>query len=254
MKKSRIPLEHRMPFIRNAEAVGAKIFAGRPFSLEIGKEAVQVLRVEKFLGSGNYCEAYLVHTNLGPRVLKIPGERLKNMGDLGIASYLSNLLLVYKQFKQILENEVFAGRVAEFDDLNPFLDVDDKEITPQWAMKHLTNGCHLVEYIPESYPVDERTGSLDPKAEDYEKLNDADTQLAFMFRAALGAYPPLQDSQGRSLSVDLQKDNVRLDPGGILVLTDPAMPDDEDILTLLDKFLKTFAPVESERYRNLDPR
>lgn len=99
-----------IPFMQNAAQVESMIHSRRPFTLTVKDQKIQVHRVEKYLGEGDYNEAYLVDTDRGQRVLKIPGQRVKNMSNSAVAEMLSTLLLVYKQFKLLLENEVYAGQ------------------------------------------------------------------------------------------------------------------------------------------------
>lgn len=253
-------LEAPMPFRQNANAVSLAVLnntmAGTPFTLEVGALQFQIQSAE-YIGSGQYNDAYLVVTTTGKKmVLKILQEKIRNgWANSAIAAILKNEILVYLGFKSILENAVFAGRVAEFFDIEqyrgtPFHLITGPNQMRDWIKEHFTHGFHLVEYVEHEYPVDSLEGRLPRMLTENEAA--ADTQILHMFHEACSAN--IRDPEGQLLAVDLQKGNVRLDNLGIVVLVDPAMPDrDEDFRVNIKKNLVTFAPLDSPRYRFLYP-
>lgn len=245
--------QDRSLWIQNAEQISAKLSTDKPFWLSIGPHAVTI-RLLRLVGSGRYNDSFLVETDEGEQmILKLPNRRMRNMPKSGIAEILKNELLVYKKFKVILDNEINAGRVATFHDLERYINVNDYEITGEWANDHLTHGFHLIEYIPHEYPLGPKDGEIPMKGDGFLAIHPSDDELSAMFRAA--SFANLEDPAGKTLSVNLQRDNIRMDNDGILVLLDPATPASDKIFeTLVEKFLATFAPPGSDRYRFLDPR
>ncbi len=212
------------------------------------------IRLVNLAGSGRYHDSFLVETDEGEQmILKLPNRRMQNLPHHGIVDILKNELLVYKKFKAILDNEINAGRVAKFHDLERYINLKDFEITTEWAKDHLTHGFHLVEYIPHEYPLGPKDGEIPMKGDGFLAVHPSDDELSAMFRAA--SFANMEEPAGKPLSVNLQRDNIRMDNDGILVLIDPAQPASvKNFDTLVEKFLATFAPPGSDRYRFLDPR
>jgi hypothetical protein len=240
-------------WIENGEQIASQLKSGKVFRLSIGSHAVTV-RLLKPMGSGRYHDAFLVEVDGNePMILKLPNWRMQNLPNQGIAEILKNELLLYKKFKAILDYETNAGRVAMFHDLERHADVSDHEITGEWANAHLTHGFHLVEYIPNEFPLGKKDGEIPMKGDGFLAIHPSDDALSAMFRAA--SFARMEDPAGKTLCVNLQRDNIRMDNDGILVLIDPQPPNsDKTFEALVEKFLATFSPPGSDRYRFLDPR
>jgi hypothetical protein len=209
------------------------------FDIYINDKKITIIHAEELSGDhemGQYSDVYRVdfrsdHILNGQEtaaVLKIPNEKHRNFQ----CKKASQVILGYelKQYKPLLE--LYGDRIARHYDLDLLIENDSYDID------HAQHGFHLVEFIPDSYPIPKTQGHLNSRGSS-ERL--ADEQLAQIFQTARA---------NSKMPLDLSRDNVRV-KGGKVILIDPMHPQNDKFRLLELQSLASFAPVDSERYQFL---
>lgn len=222
----------KLPHLREAARIAEAIEDGDfPIDIECGSKTVRITSA-RFLGHGDYNEAYLVEgegLDVDQFVLKIPNAAQRNRGNTNALDILCEELSQYQQLQDLWENQT-DFRIASYYDLDEYNHIEASELSRADVSKLLTHGCHLIEYIPDEYPV----------APDETEVSDLDDQL----KALLGVLP-------LDTKIDLKRENVGMKDGQ-LVLLDPLHPQGDEFRVLTKESLKTFAPYQSDRYCDLE--
>jgi hypothetical protein len=244
MKLSRFVKEKFSAFEEGANALAAKIanFSSiYPITIKIGSRQITINRIIEKFKSGNYHDAYRVEgTGLKTEtfVLKVLKEEYRTKKTSNeICSIIRN---EYKQY--FLLKKLFDKIIATYYDLEILAENKPKEFDEENPAQSMSHGCHLVEYVPTSYPISSVVSMLPPLE---TNSREADAKLKKLFQTAY---------ENKNQALDLQKSNIGFDTQGNLKIFDPMHPQNEKFYLIVGSALASFAPEGSERYQYLDPR
>ena len=89
-------------------------------------------------------------------VIKVLKQEMnQTMNDDAFLEMLMNEFLIDKYYREQFTHFSDAGRIATFYDFEPFNDLDPTQITLEWTKNNLTSGMHVVEFVPNEYPINQ---------------------------------------------------------------------------------------------------